>query len=83
MINTKNLQHRLMAIKFAIWDLHLYLITHPDDCEAMEIMKDYKEKYRSVLDEYEYRFGAITFKDDENCTWTTVPFPWVNNGSDC
>ncbi len=82
MINTNNLKHRLMAVKFAIWDLHLYCDTHPGDYEVKRLIKEYKEKYMALLDEYECKYGAITSKDDENCTWTTVPFPWVN-GSDC
>ncbi len=82
MISTKNLQHKVMALRFTIWELHLYLVTHPEDCEAMEMMKAYKEKYMSILEEYECRYGAITAKDDEHCTWTTIPFPWVNCGSD-
>lgn len=82
MINTKNLKHELMAVKFAIWDLHLYCVTHPEDYEAKKKIREYKEKLAVILEEYECKYGAITSKDDENCTWTTVPFPWVN-GSDC
>ena len=46
MINTKgNLKHRLMAVRFAIWDLHLYLDTHMGDCTALELVDEYKKKY--------------------------------------
>ena len=46
MINTKsNLKHRLMAVRFAIWDLHLYLDTHMGDCAATELIESYKKKY--------------------------------------
>ena len=46
MINSKtNLKHRLMAVRFAIWDLHLYLDTHMGDCTAMELIEEYKKKY--------------------------------------
>ena len=44
MINTNNLKHRLMAVKFAIWDLHLYCDTHPGDYEVKRLIKEYCEK---------------------------------------
>ena len=61
MINTKsNLKHRLMAVRFAIWDLHLYLDTHRGDCTAMELVENYKKKYLEMLDEYICQYGPLT-----------------------
>lgn len=83
MINTKsNLKHRLMAIRFAIWDLHLYLDTHPGDCAATELIEKYKKQYEKVLPEYICRFGPLTAEDCSE-KWLCSPFPWVNTGSDC
>ncbi len=82
MINTKNLKHKLMAVRFAIWELQLYLDTHFCDSEAMCLMNSYREQYKEVLKEYECKYGALTSMSDDDCTWTTTPFPWVNCGSD-
>lgn len=81
-MNTKSLKQSLMAVRLAIWELHLYLSTNPDDCDAKCLMKEYTEKYYALLDEYECRYGALTAKPDNDCTWSTVPFPWVNCGGD-
>lgn len=84
MINTKsNLKHRLMAVRFAIWDLHLYLDTHCGDAQATELMNKYMEKYRELLKEYMCKYGPLSVKDGHGTAWIKTPFPWVNNGSDC
>lgn len=84
MINTKtNLKHRLMAVRFAIWDLHLYLDTHCGDTEAMELINKYMEKYRELLREYQCKYGPISIKEGHSSQWIKNPFPWVNSGSDC
>ena len=84
MINTKaNLKHRLMAVRFAIWDLHLYLDTHCGDEEAAELIEKYMEKYRQLLKEYECKYGPLCAGDSYGACWLKSPFPWVNSGSDC
>lgn len=84
MLNTKNnLKHRIMAIRFAIWDLHLYLDTHQCDRAAMELIKKYKMQYMELLEEYECKYGCISAKDCHGENWLSKPFPWDNSGSDC
>lgn len=84
MINTKaNLKHRIMAIRFAIWDLHLYLDTHMGDCTALELTEKYKKQLHQLMDEYICQYGPLTPEDDNAEKWLCTPFPWVNSGSDC
>ena len=84
MINTKsNLKHRLMAVRFAIWDLHLYLDTHIGDCTALDLIEDYKKKYLEMLEEYICQYGPMTAEGEQGEKWLCSAFPWVNNGSDC
>ena len=83
MINTNNLKHRLMAIRFAIWDLHLYMDTHGCDSESCSLMSAYKKQYAKALEEYECKYGPLSPMNDTDCTWATTPFPWVNCGGDC
>lgn len=84
MINTKtNLRHRIMAVRFAIWDLHLYLDTHMGDCTAMELIEKYKKKLCELMDEYTCQYGPLSIKDENADKWLCTPFPWVNSGSDC
>lgn len=84
MIDTRmNLRHRLMAIRFAIWDLHLYLDTHCGDRQAAELISKYKEKYKEVLREYQCKYGPLTATGDYGELWLKTPFPWVNEAGDC
>lgn len=84
MIDTKsNLKNRIMAIRFALWDLHLYLDTHSGDCTAMELMEKYKKQLQCIMDKYLCQYGPLNVGDDNAEKWLCSPFPWVNTGSDC
>lgn len=84
MTNSKNsLKHRLMSVRFAMWELHLYLDTHCGDMQAAELLNRYTEKYEELLKEYQCKYGPISVKDGYGAKWLKSPFPWVNSGSDC
>ena len=70
-----------MAIRFAMWDLHLYLDTHPDDEEKLCLLNSYKEKYASMLPEYESMCGPLNHGMGSGCSWVNTPFPWVKGGA--
>ena len=38
------LSQQIDAVQFAMWELHLYLDTHPDDISALALFKKYEEK---------------------------------------
>ena len=84
MINTRSsLKHRLMAIRFAMWDLHLYLDTHKGDCTAAELVESYRKKYFEILEEYVSQYGPLTADCEQSEKWLCSPFPWVNQAGDC
>ena len=84
MINTRNnLKHRLIAVRFAMWDLHLYLDTHRGDCTALELVEQYRKKYLELLEEYVCQYGPLTADCEQGEKWLCTPFPWVNAGGDC
>ena len=35
------LSQQIDAVQFAMWELHLYLDTHPDDISALALFKKY------------------------------------------
>ena len=82
MINTKNLKHRLMAVRFALWDLHLYTDTHGCDCETRKLTETLRRQCDELLKEYECKYGPLTSMNNEDCTWAETPFPWVSCGGD-
>lgn len=73
----------LMAVRLALFELRLYMDTHGCEAHTCELMQEYKEKYKVLLEQYESCNGAINWARDEDCRWATTPFPWVNTGCDC
>ena len=83
MVNTNNITCSLMAVRMVLLELRLYMDTHGCENQAMCMFREYKEKYKKLLAEYEKVKGPINGMTDEECLWATTPFPWVNSGSDC
>ena len=82
-VNTKEFQvtpmTELQALNFAIQELTLYLDTHRDDPEALEVLRAYQQMYRSCRDQYEERFGPmnqISAADHGEFRWLDDPWPW-------
>ena len=84
MLNTKSsLKHRIMAVRFALWDLPLYLDTLCGDSAAEELLRKYEEQYQARKDEYDCQYGCISSMGRKCESWLTKPFPWDNMGGDC
>ena len=81
MNGTNNCLHSIMALRFIIWELHLYLDTHPDDEEKLCLLQSYKEKYAAMLPEFESQYGPLTADSGSGCSWLKSPFPWVKGGA--
>lgn len=82
-MNQNNLRHRLMMLRFSMWDLHLYLDTHPCDKTAAELLEKYKEKYLCVLKEYECAYGPLSPAGGHGKDWLKGPWPWDNRAGEC
>ncbi len=82
MVNCKELFERIRAYQFALYDLELYLDSHPDDKQAMQLRHHYREKLCQLKDAYEQHYGAlvITKNDVEDSwrEWVCDPWPWDN-----
>lgn len=75
-----SLLQRLAAAKFYVWDLHLYLDTHPCDTKAAELLEKYLEKVESLTKEYETQYGALTVSNAHGQDWYKDPWSWQNGG---
>lgn len=71
-----NLMKSLMAVRFYLWDLHLYLDTHPCDKTAMELHERYMLKEKELKEEYECKFGPLTHSAATGEEWIKAPWPW-------
>ena len=68
----------LQAMAFAIQELALYLDTHRDDQEALEIYRAYQKLYHDAAMEYSEKCGPLTHKHpvEGPYKWLDDPWPW-------
>ena len=66
----------LSAEKFAAWELHLYLDTHPCDKAAQRMHEKHMARAMEFREEYERRFGPLSTVTGEGCEWLKGPWPW-------
>lgn len=75
------LLRRVSALQFAMYELRLFLDTHPDNMEAQEMMNSYRKKYEAVRAEYEKEFGPLTLNGYNSDEWLKDPWPWDNSAN--
>lgn len=69
----------LQALGFAVQELALYLDTHRNDREALELYRGYQELYRQCLRDWERKHGPLNHMmstDHEGYRWLDDPWPW-------
>ena len=68
----------LQTMAFMIQELALYLDTHRDDMEALEIYRAYQKMYNEAKNRYEEKCGPLTHKSvsDGTYRWLDDPWPW-------
>ena len=83
MVNTEEqsdtAMHELQALRFAMHELGLYLDTHADDADALELFRQYTELYEEGMRQYEQSCGPLFQKQAAQngaYTWNTTPWPW-------
>lgn len=76
MNDREKLLRRLSAVQFALWELHLYLDTHPCDRTAAEMCEKYSADAAALKNEYEAGFGPLSAGNCESCEWLSDPWPW-------
>ena len=69
----------LQALGFAVQELALYLDTHRDDREALELYRSYQQLYEKILEEYRKNHGPLNHMSPSNAEhfdWLDDPWPW-------
>lgn len=75
------LMMKITELSFAMDDLRLFLDTHPNCKEAFVYYDEIQRKRRSVVEEYEEKFGPLGFYGNVGCDewkWACGPWPWQN-----
>ena len=73
----------LMALDFAIDELGLYLTTHPNDGEVLELYWSYIRLGRQGREKYEELYGPLMQTDitPGSFKWLNDPWPWDMGGN--
>ena len=69
---------QLQTLAFAIQELALYLDTHRDDTEALELYRAFQKMYAEQREEYEKKCGPLTHQSvqEGKYQWLNDPWPW-------
>lgn len=79
MKNRNELMHTIQRYDFALYDLMLYLDTHPKCREALQLYAKYRKQREEAVSEYVSRFGpinALQSDTDKRWNWGNGPYPW-------
>ncbi len=77
----EKLLQKLSVARFAAWELHIYLDTHPADRQALARFRQYTETADRLTREYEKLYGPLSAADDfgdASWKWVCSPWPWEN-----
>ncbi len=71
------LLHEIMAVDFKLYDLQLYLDTHPFDEAALCMYQNLVNDADDLMEEYEEKYGPLTPKSAAgDCEWKWIKNPW-------
>lgn len=74
----------LMAIDFAIHELGMYLVTHANDQEVLQLYWSYIKLADEGREKYEKLYGPLMKTDltpEEGFAWIKDPWPWDLGGN--
>lgn len=76
--NRDMLLQELMELDFTITELVLYLDTHPNDANALNLYNKTVNKYQAAKKYFEKLYGPITIDsvDDATAPWAWIKGPW-------
>lgn len=75
----------LMALDFAIDELGLYLVTHAQDQEVLQLYWSYIKLAKEGREKYQKMYGPLLQTDltpEDGYAWIKDPWPWDNGGND-
>lgn len=76
---THGLLRRIQMYDFMLYEMILFLDTHPGCSDALELFRKYKALRDKAYAEYAAEFGPIISEQaasGDRWTWTDGPWPW-------
>ena len=68
-LNRSEIILKIQELSFACVDLNLYLDTHPDDANAVNMYNSFSKQLNEAIRNYECKYGS-------GCPWQWVEQPW-------
>ena len=80
MTEQERLFRRISAFRFSMWELHMFLDTHPNNCDAAKKLEEYRLKTDELTKKYEAEFGPLNETSSQTSRWAWIsgPWPWEN-----
>ncbi len=72
----ERLVRRIHSYHFAMWELHIYLDTHPNDCDAAQRLEEYRKATGELTAQYEASYGPINEISSGTSRWAWIAGPW-------
>lgn len=70
----------IQILDFTLYDLSLFLDTHPNDTEALQYYHHYNLLRNKSVEEYSALYGPLTAHDacksETEWMWVQQPWPW-------
>jgi spore coat protein JB len=76
MTEREKLLNQLGAVRFAMLDLHLYLDSHPGDCNAASKLEEYRKTAAALVSKYESAYGPLNQSQQYTSRWAWISDPW-------
>lgn len=83
-VNKEILKRGLDEMGFSLWELHLYLDTHPHDAQALAEYNMLSNKLHEARAHYEQLHGPIDptqSGNQESWQWVQGPWPWEGDAN--
>ena len=68
------MMRQIQEIDFAIIDLNLFLDTHPNCIEALELFSELAHKSKNLKKEYQVKYGPLYAPESQG----KAPFEWID-----
>ena len=82
-MNREEMLRKVQEASFVLYDVGLFLDTHPDNQAALEFFGQYQKIYTEAAADYEAQYGPLVANDTDTTkgwTWVQAPWPWEMEG---
>lgn len=82
-MNGNNLLRAIQMYDFYLYELNLYLDTHPTDSQALALFKKYTALKKTAYETYIEKYGPITADQSsgDKFNWVDEPWPWERSAN--